>query len=304
MSTEPAAQVSEVRQRPPIPAIVRFLLAVVLVVIANTVLPVLCFSAFGNHVVVADTVYRWLASAVLIAGFLFFSRVLDQVETDAWTYIGLPLRKDVLRDVVLGLAFGAVLVAVGVIAIAVGGELEFHLTLSGRAVQHAVTVLILLLGGALLEELMFRGYPFQRLIESIGAPGAILVLSAFFGAVHLGNPNAGGIRSWGFFNTLAVGVLFAVAYLRTRSLWLPVGIHFSWNFVLGVVFGLPVSGIKDFAVIVHATARGSKLLTGGAYGIEASLTGFILILLGILAIGLLPQRFLASDKRRPMVSGI
>ena len=106
--------------------------------------------------------------------------------------------------------------------------------------------MLLLLSGALLEEAMFRGYPFQRLVEAVGPVWAVVALSALFGAAHLGNPNASGVLSWAFLNTIAIGVLLALAYLRTRTLWLPFGIHFGWNFALGFVFGLPVSGMNTF----------------------------------------------------------
>ena len=79
----------------------------------------------------------------------------------------------------------------------------------------------------------FRGYPFQKLTEACGAFWAVVVLSALFGAVHLGNPDAGGWLSWGFFNTLAVGVLFALARIRSGSLWFSFGLHFGWNLFQG-----------------------------------------------------------------------
>ena len=300
MSSKPISEFRQSPERPGIPAAVRFLLAAVLAIIVNSVLPVVCFALFGYHVVLADIAYRWSGSAILLGGFLLFARVLDQVENDPWAYIGLPKERGDIRQSVIGVAIGALLITLAVLVISVKGNLNLQVTASGRAVVRALLVTVLLLGGAVLEELMFRGYPFQRLIEAIGAPGAILVLSAFFGAVHLGNPNAGGLWSWGFFNTLAVGVLFAVAYLRSRTLWLPIGIHFGWNFFLGVVYGLPVSGIKDFSVIVRSTAHGSRLLTGGPYGIEASLTGSIVIVFGIFLVAFLPTSLLsgATEARR------
>ena len=284
------------------PAIVRFALAIVLAVIVNAVVPRICFDLFGNHVVVADAVYRWAGSGILLAGFLFFSRVVDQVDGDAWSYIGLPRISAAISQILLGIGLGGLLITIAVVAIrVVGGGRDLHLDLTAKAALRVTEVLLLLLGGAMLEELLFRGYPFQRLIESIGVPGAIVVLSVFFGAVHLGNPNAGGLWSWGFLNTLAVGVLFALAYLRTQTLWFPFGIHFGWNFFLGVIYGLPVSGIKDFSVLIRANAHGPRLLTGGAYGIEGSVTGSIVILLGILLIELMPKR-LISEMRQPGAS--
>lgn len=299
MNTEPLPEFREHEpERVQVPAIIRFLLAVVLAVVINLLLPRLCFALFESHVVVADTAYRWLGSILLVAGFVFFTRVLDQVEEDPWTYIGLPRVRSAIHESVVGIAVGAFLITLAVGAVAVAGQLDIHIAVSTRTASRALLIIALLLGGAMLEELMFRGYPFQRLIEAIGVPGAILVLSIFFGAVHLGNPNSGGLRSWGFFNTLAVGILFAVAYLRTRTLWLPFGIHFGWNFFLGVVYGLPVSGIKDFSVVVRATAHGPRILTGGPYGLEASLTGSVVILVGIITLAFLPNSFLKGTARR------
>ena len=90
--------------------------------------------------------------------------------------------------------------------------------------------------GALAEELMFRGYPFQRLVEGIGPTGVIFVFSVLFGVVHLSNP---GETVWGLINTVAIGVLLSVAYLRTHALWLPWGIHFAWNGTLGLILDCP-----------------------------------------------------------------
>jgi membrane protease YdiL (CAAX protease family) len=182
-----------------------------------------------------------------------------------------------------------VLITIAVASVSIFGGLTFTPHFTVRTIAHQVLVIVLLLGGALLEELAFRGYPFQRLVEAIRPVGAIVVLSIFFGAVHLQNPGAQGFFSLGFFNTILVGVLFAYAYLRTRTLWLPIGMHFGWNLFLGVVYGLPVSGIRDFSLVLRTTARGSRFLTGGGYGIEASLPGTLVLLLGFLLVAWAPK---------------
>ncbi|HEX8926990.1 MAG TPA: CPBP family intramembrane glutamic endopeptidase, partial [Terriglobales bacterium] len=84
---------------------------------------------------------------------------------------------------------------------------------------------------------------------------------------------------------------FAMAFLRTRSLWLPIGMHFGWNFFQGTVFGLPVSGIQDFSVVVRSVLRGPHALTGGAYGPEDSATCAAVLLLGF------PVLFLCTPQR-------
>ncbi len=277
------------QQPKPIHPIFRFLISVVLIVLANIAIGLVAFMSLRSHPVLADTIYRWGTSAALIAGFIVFTRLLDRFEGDPWRYIGLPSSTSAVSQTLIGIAIGAVLITVAVAAIGLFGQLSFTTNFAPAAVTHELAIAVLLFGGAMLEELMFRGYPFQRLVEAVGSVGAILILSAIFGAIHLGNPNAGGFLSWGFFNTILVGVLFAYAYLRTRTLWLPFGMHFGWNFFLGVVYGLPVSGIRDFSVVVRTTAHGSKLLTGGAYGIEASLTGALVIMLGFVLVAWAPK---------------
>ena len=118
------------------------------------------------------------------------------------------------------------------------------------------------------EEAVFRGYPFQRLVESITPVGAIAVTSALFGLAHLANPH----RTWiSTLNTALVGIPFAVAYLRTRCLWMPIGMHFIWNFLQGFFLGLPVSGLTVPASVLTARVRGPIWLTGGEYGPEGGL---------------------------------
>jgi membrane protease YdiL (CAAX protease family) len=274
--------------------LVRFLLAAILVVLANLFIPIITFLTFAGHPLLADTAYRWLAAAVLAGGFLLYTRVLDQWDGDAWLYQGLPWRPLALTQAAAGFAISAVLITIAVASVALIGQLSLGFRFSGATIAHQLLAVVLLIGGAALEELAFRGYPFQRLVEAIRPLGAIIVLSVFFGAVHLQNPNSQGILSLAFFNTILVGVLFAYAYLRTRTLWLPIGMHFGWNFFLGVVYGLPVSGIRDFSIVVRSTAHGPRLLTGGPYGLEASLTGTLVLLLGFLLVAWAPRPELAS----------
>src|SRR5439155_10443486 len=140
--------------------------------------------------------------------------------------------------------------------------------LSKHTVVLGIMILSMLAAAAMLEEVIFRGYPFQRLADglsivdrSIRMPfgsSAIVVLSILFGAVHLKNPHA---TPLGAANTVLIGILFSIAYLRTQALWMSFGAHFGWNMTLGMLYGLPVSGITSFSVVVQGAARGPYLLT-------------------------------------------
>jgi membrane protease YdiL (CAAX protease family) len=94
-------------------------------------------------------------------------------------------------------------------------------------------------------------------------------------------------------------VLLAFGYLRSRSLWLPLGIHFGWNFALGFMFGLPVSGMSEFAVVVRGSTSGRPWLTGGAYGVENSALAAVLLLLSFPVVFWAGSRFRTPDEAVP-----
>jgi hypothetical protein len=130
-----------------------------------------------------------------------------------------------------------------------------------------------------MEEILFRGYGFQRLVEAVGQVGAVVLMSAFFGFVHIENPSVSVLST---VNTILAGILFSVAYLRTRALWLPITLHWAWNFFQGQVFSLPVSGLHMPHPLFDVRITGPSWLTGGAYGPEGGLVVTAVALAGIL----------------------
>jgi len=258
-----------------------FVLSALLSVVAFLVAGYTASAIAGDHVLRFEAIFRPLLAVLLFVIFSWLLSVGNHVEEHRIAAQGLPLSPGGARQFALGCAIGFVLVMLAAVPIAVWGNVSFRTTFSSFNMVRASVVLGVLIAGALAEELMFRGYPFQRLVEGIGATGAIAVFSVLFGVVHLSNPGA---SVWGLINTVAIGVLLSVTYLRTRALWLPWGIHFAWNTVLGLVLGLPVSGLRLFNVAVHATATGPKWLTGGSYGIEASAPGALAIIAGLIIV--------------------
>jgi hypothetical protein len=184
--------------------------------------------------------------------------------------VGLAFHPYWVKELCVGLGIG------GIMIVSVGGA-EALLALAGFArnplparteLAYGSGLFLLLFISATNEELIFRGYPFQKLVESLGPPGAVAVSSACFGLAHLGNSHHTWIST---VNTMLVGVPLSIAYLRTRALWMPVGIHFAWNYVQGFVFGLPVSGFTFPTTLLHAQVHGSDWLSGSAYGPEGGL---------------------------------
>ncbi|MGH9675190.1 MAG: lysostaphin resistance A-like protein [Bryobacteraceae bacterium] len=128
-------------------------------------------------------------------------------------------------------------------------------------------VSFILLFGAVGEEMLFRGYGFQVLVRVAGPYATILPTSALFALAHYGNPNSTRLS---VVNTLLWGVIFGCAVLRSGDLWLPIGIHFGWNWVLPL-FGVNLSGftMKTSGYVMHWKI--GELWSGGDYGPEAGL---------------------------------
>jgi membrane protease YdiL (CAAX protease family) len=163
-------------------------------------------------------------------------------------------------------------VAAGMLSVLIGGCYAFgYVSMHWTGRQVSPGVLLATCGAILLaalnEELVFRGFPLQLLIEGIGEWPAIIAMSALFGALHLNNPNASFL---GILNTILAGILMSLAYVRTRSLWMPYAIHAGWNLGLGFVFGFPLSGIDIPSLWTTGTA-GSETILGGDYGPEGGL---------------------------------
>jgi membrane protease YdiL (CAAX protease family) len=163
-------------------------------------------------------------------------------------------------------------VAAGMLLVLIGGCYAFgYVSMHWTGGQVSPGVLLATCGAILLaalnEELVFRGFPLQLLIEGIGEWPAIIAMSALFGALHLNNPNASFL---GILNTILAGILMSLAYVRTRSLWMPYAIHAGWNLGLGFVFGFPLSGIDIPSLWTTGTA-GSETILGGDYGPEGGL---------------------------------
>ncbi len=136
------------------------------------------------------------------------------------------------------------------------------------------------------EELLSRGYHLQNIAEGLNLPLGILISSLIFAFLHLGNPF---FSLTSFLGLIAAAFFLAFAWLRTRQLWLPIGLHIGWNFFEGNIFGFAVSGTDTFKLIRHEVA-GPSLVTGGEFGPEAGLILIPAMLLGTALVWLYTNR--------------
>lgn len=282
-------------------AIWRFLLSVPTVLLAMFIAQKAgVFMAGGLHQVGWGRVIwpNLFTLAAVLAAYKLLTMALDQRPLGS---VGLAFCGRWLAELGLGLGVGALMIAVVAGLERLLGLAQFSLNSEPpeRFVAWGVGTLGVLFVAATNEELVFRGYPFQRLAESLGAAAAVALFAGLFGLAHLGNPS----RTWiSTLNTMLVGIPLSVGYLRSRSLWLPVGLHFAWNFLQGYGLGLPVSGLGAPFSLLKATVRGNELLTGGSYGPEGGLltTGVIAAATVYLC---LSKRIYISREMRALVSG-
>lgn len=130
------------------------------------------------------------------------------------------------------------------------------------------------LGSGFFEEVVFRAVLFRIVEEWLGSWVSLALSSFVFGFLHLINPEA--TITGAIFITVEAGILLAAAYMVTRRLWLSIGFHMAWNYTQSAVFSGIVSGNAPAPGLIRPTIEGPVLLTGGQFGIEASLTAFML----------------------------
>lgn len=188
------------------------------------------------------------------------------------------------RELGLGMLIGGGSLALIVGLLALAGWVRYRPE-PGTALAYVVVLvqyLVVLGVPAAAEEALFRGYPFQVVVEALGAVWATLLLSAAFAAAHVFNPNVGALA---LVNIFLAGVLLSVAYLRTRSLWFATAVHLGWNWSMAVVLDLPVSGLEFIDTpLYEPMAAGPAWATGGIFGPEAGVGATLAALIAIAAV--------------------
>ena len=159
---------------------------------------------------------------------------------------------------------------------------------------------ILLAAGAAGEELFFRGYGFQILLATLGPYATIVPVGVIFALLHGANPNITGLA---MANTAVFGIVFGYAYLRSRDLWLPIGLHFGWNFTLPL-FGANVSGLRMKETGYELAWNAGPLWSGGAYGPEGSLLTSAVLVVLLLYLWKAPVRRQSSPLTGPPVETV
>lgn len=203
-------------------------------------------------------------------------RVLDRGRWD----VGLAAPPAIAaREFFFGLAAGIALIGVCALLVVLTTEVR-HGKGSGFPWGE---LLIVFLPAVVHEELFFRGYPFQKLVQGNRA-FAILFGALFFAVLHANNSS---VTNLALLNIFLGGVLLGLGYLIYRRLWFPIGLHLAWNLMTGPVLGHEVSGYKSFRSILTESGHGPWWLSGGEFGIEGSV---LMTVVELVAIGMLAWR--------------
>jgi uncharacterized protein len=208
--------------------------------------------------------------------------IMARIERRKYGQYGLPVRFAFRKDFWIGLLVGFLAISGCLL-----GIFAFHgLQLTGLAIHGSTIASAAAAWGAtfvivgLAEEFCFRGYLLFTFTTGIGFWPAAILMSALFGLAHSGNP---GESKFGLFSVVLFGLLFCLILRRTGNLWWAVGFHAGWDWGQTFFYGVPDSGIPAFHNLLGSSFNGSRWLTGGTVGPEASVfTPIVLALVAIL----------------------
>jgi hypothetical protein len=207
----------------------------------------------------------------LLAVLLLVSRLALAMEGLPLGALGLRLDGAFAREYARGLLAGTAIIALTALGLYATGGFRLART-PGLGAGTLATGALVYLVPALNEELAFRGYLFQRLEQSLGTWAGLAVMSALFALAHLANPGmAGTTEVLACLNIFLAGWILGLAYLRTRSLALPMGLHLGWNWAQGSLLGFGVSGTEPRGLFTPVLQAKPLWLTGGRFGLEGGL---------------------------------
>ncbi|MBD3402551.1 CPBP family intramembrane metalloprotease [candidate division GN15 bacterium] len=213
---------------------------------------------------------------LVVLGLLWlFCRFLDRRSVKS---IGFSLERQYKWDLLAGLLWGVGLVTAIFLGLWLFGAVRVV------SVQFPITTILIMaavmISIGVREEIVMRGYMLNNLMQSANKYLSLLLIAMVFALAHGLNPNV----SWiGLTNIIIAGLLLGIYYIHQKNLWFPIGLHIGWNYVQGVVWGSPVSGM-DIPSVVTLEFVGPERWTGGDFGFEASLATTVITIIATILI--------------------
>ncbi|MCX6220160.1 MAG: type II CAAX endopeptidase family protein [Bacteroidia bacterium] len=196
------------------------------------------------------------------------------VDRDSFQSLGFGM-ENIRKESLLGLLTGIIMITTGFLLLLVLHQIAWVGT-NPDAANFFFSV-VLFVAVAFTEELFFRGYILNNLMGSMNRWIALVISSLFFSAVHMGNAH---FTSYSFLSIVMAGLLLGLPYIFIKSLWMPIALHFSWNFFQGTIYGFSVSGNSEYSLITQSRTT-DTIWNGGEFGFEGSLLAVIFLALAI-----------------------
>ncbi|MEI6679707.1 MAG: type II CAAX endopeptidase family protein [Mariniphaga sp.] len=219
-----------------------------------------------------DKNYRNLIKGIIASSFVAFTYIFFYKKYEK-REIGEFSSKGLLKNTILGVLIGTTIQGLTIIVIYFWGNFQI---ISVNPFSSIITPFAIAFSVAIFEEILLRGIIFRIVEEKLGSYISLAISAIIFGAVHLLNPDSSVISS---ICIGIVGFVFGASYIYSRSLWLPIAIHFSWNFVQSGIFGAITSGNEKTSSLFNTNISGAELITGGAFGPEGTIQAILFWLL-------------------------
>jgi len=204
-----------------------------------------------------------IASSFVILTYILFYRKYEKRKIGEFSCKGL------LKNILLGVLIGSTLQGLTILVIYFWGNFRI---ISVNPFSFIITPFAVAFSVAIFEETLLRGIIFRIVEEKLGSYISLAISAIIFGAAHLLNPDSSVI------STICIGIvgfMLGASYIYSRSLWLPIAIHFSWNFVQSGIFGAITSGNEQTSSLFNTKISGAELITGGAFGPEGTIQAIL-----------------------------
>jgi membrane protease YdiL (CAAX protease family) len=238
----------------------------------------LVLAAFTFPLIIVSQQYNWEITIHQQALIVVVTTIICQaMRKSSMSELVGKLNLDLLKNTLLGLVFGALLMLIPAVFLMVFGYIHWRQETADLSIL--LNLSMVSLSVAVAEEFLFRGFIFQRLRKSIGLWGAQLLMAGYFLLTHMGNPGmTGDIKIFASINIFVASIMFGFAYIKTNSLIMPIAFHFMANWVQGTLLGFGVSGSEQVSLLKPVLSNSPSWLTGGSFGLEASIPGLVCVI--------------------------
>ncbi|KFF07297.1 CPBP family intramembrane glutamic endopeptidase [Flavobacterium reichenbachii] len=224
-----------------------------------------------------DKNYRNLLKGLFVSTACIFSYILFFKKYDKRTVTEFAV-KGLFKNLFIGISIGFVLQSLTILIMYLNGN---YSVVNINPISFILIPFALMFTVAIIEEILVRGIIFRIMEEKLGSYIALTISSVLFGVFHLINPHSTLISS---ICITTAGFLFGVIFIYSRNLWMPIALHFAWNFTQSGIFGAITSGNEKTNSLLEAKIQGPELITGGAFGPEGSIQAIVLCALATIVL--------------------